>query len=424
MLLGGSQTGKSSCGNTILRRRSFCTSVSTTSCREDRAQVFGRSLAVLDTPACFSLTPDLLEPARVHLLVVNVSSAFGDSQEEALEKQLEAAGAGVWSRAVVLFSHGDWLGPTSVERRVESEGEALRRLLEKCGNRYHVLDNKHWGGGAQVEELMELLEQMLMEDRPDVLRGGDGVCSAEEPQTEKSSRRSRLAPTCGWSIYTPRGPFHRRSYCLFLSFTVTEPGTPSSALVPLTSSDTGGQMVPLGAVGRAGLSSRGAGHRHRLRWNPNLLVCFSADHLHLRTNESLLDRLSPRRPRMLLALPPSHPRASADPAGVGARSLCHLQALIDGWDRSSLEELEAFIDLYFEMVWEQSLGPPEFPELEEQSGVKTGDEEVLLSIDRKLSKLELLEDIQKELKELRTSLEHSWKLTEELREHKHDKSDT
>lgn len=127
----------------------------------------GRRVVVLDTPACFSLTSDLLGPDCVLLLVLNVSSSFSAGQAEALEKQVEAAGAWAWSRTAVLFSHGDWLGSTSLdlERRVESEGPALQRLLEQCGNRYHVLDNKHWGHGAQVEELVELVEQMLVEER-------------------------------------------------------------------------------------------------------------------------------------------------------------------------------------------------------------------------------------------------------------------
>lgn len=171
----------------------------TTSCREDRAQVFGRSVAVLDTPGCFSLTSDLLEATCVLLLVVNVSSSFRDGQEEALVKQLEAAGARVWSRAMVLFSHGDWLGPTSIERRIESEGQPLQRLVEKCGNRYHVLDNKHWGHRAQVEVLMELLEQMLIEDGLDVPHRGAHVGSPQaETLQEKSCRSSRhqLAQTC------------------------------------------------------------------------------------------------------------------------------------------------------------------------------------------------------------------------------------
>lgn len=175
-----------------------------------------------------------------------------------------------------------------------------------------------------------------------------------------------------------------------------------------------------------------SGNRRRLRWTLKLPVCFSADDLHLRTNGGR--RFSWRRPRTLLALPPTQLRMFAEDHGVGVHSLCHpalrerallrlsrsggLQALVDRWDHSNLEELEAFIDLYFEMVWEQSMGSPESPEPEEQLVVKeTGEADVLASIDSKLSKLELLEDIQKELKELRTNVEHRWKLPQEQ---KHD----
>lgn len=195
VLVGARKTGKSSCGNTILGRRSFCTDVPTSGCTEDRARVFGRSLAVLDTPGGFSLPSDALGPACALLLVVNVSSSFGDGQEEALREQLEAAGGASWSRCLVLFSHGDWLGPTSVERRIESEGPALRRLVEKCGNRYHVLDNTG-GCGAQVEELVELMEEMVAEDRLEALRRGDrlwrSACSAAESLQERGSRRRQL----------------------------------------------------------------------------------------------------------------------------------------------------------------------------------------------------------------------------------------
>lgn len=203
--------------------------------------------------------------------------------------------------------------------------------------------------------------------------------------------------------------------------------------------------LPPGAAGQTGLPSVvdvtsclacvPSSNRCRLRWTLKLPVCFSADDLHLRTNgESLPSHFSSRRPRPLLALPPTQFRMFAEDDSAGVRALCHpalrertllrlsrsggLQALIDRWDHSNLEELEAFIDLYFEMVWEQSRAFPEFPEPEEQMVVKeTGEADVLASIDRKLSKLELLEDIQKELKELRTKLEHSWKLTQE---EKHD----
>lgn len=173
MLVGGRRTGKSSCGNTILSRECFDTDRRTTCCFEKQAKISGKTVAVLDTPGGLSVTSDLLVPPCALLLVVNVSASFKDTHAKAMEKRLEAGGGQTWSRAMVLFSHGDWLGDTGVEQRVESEGGPLQRLVEKCGNRYHVLDNKHRGDGAQVTELIELIEEMLVEERIDVLRGGD-----------------------------------------------------------------------------------------------------------------------------------------------------------------------------------------------------------------------------------------------------------
>lgn len=143
------------------------------------------------------MTPDLLPPLTSLLLVVNVSASFSDGQRGALERQLEACG-GAWSRALVLFSHGDLLGDASVEQRIESEGEPLRRLLERCGDRYHVLDNRE-GGGAQVEELLELLEETLADERLEALQRGQplwgGVATPAGQQVvrlrEKNVRRLR-----------------------------------------------------------------------------------------------------------------------------------------------------------------------------------------------------------------------------------------
>lgn len=143
---------------------------------------------VLDTPGCFPVTSDLLAPPCVVLLVVNASASFRRAQGEALEKQLEAGGGQMWSRAAVVFSHGDWLGDTSIEQRIESEGEPLQRLVEKCGNRYHVLDNKHRGDGAQVDELMGLMEEMLVGER---LHGGEHVW-----KSVSSARDVKMVTSC------------------------------------------------------------------------------------------------------------------------------------------------------------------------------------------------------------------------------------
>ncbi|XP_070780071.1 uncharacterized protein [Enoplosus armatus] len=423
VLVGGGKTGKSSCGNTILSRERFHAGSQTTSCSEKTAKISGKTVAVLDTPGCFSVTSDLLVAPSALLLVVNVSSSFKDTHREAVEKQLEAGGGQMWSRAAVLFSHGDWLGDTSIERRIESEGEALQRLVEKCGNRYHVLDNKHGGDGAQVSELLELIEEMLVEERMAALHRGDrmwkSVSSAREQQPD-------AVMSCKEDLKMLTNCRHQ------LSNNLTESTISTTSQNCLGGPDNGGHTVALPAGrtgGRTGLSIQ---DRDRFMsclasmlsgWTKNLPVWFPPDDLPLRLNgESQVQLFSPRHPPVFLVLPQTQRRMLAEENVMSVNSLCHpalrdrtlrrlagsgpLQALIDQRGDSSLEELEAFIDSYFEMVWEPT--EPDCPTTEQ--------EEVLSSIDRKLSKLDILEEIRRDLAELRKSLEHSWKAIQELRE--------
>lgn len=168
----------------------------------------------------------------------------------------------------------------------------------------------------------------------------------------------------------------------------------------------------------------------------NLPVWLSTEDLHLRLNaESQQCVFSHRPPKELLACTQTPCRMPSVERVVSVKSLCHpalrertlrrlsgsggLQVLIDQWDHNSLEELEAFIDSYFEMVWEQTMGSfqaagPDDPTAEQCAIVEVaGHEEVLSSIDRKLSKLELLDEIKRDLVELRTGLENIWQVIQE-----------
>ncbi|XP_068434445.1 uncharacterized protein si:ch211-214j24.15 [Clinocottus analis] len=442
VLVGGRKTGKSSCGNTILSRESFHAETQTTSCSERRATIRGKTVAVLDTPGCFSVTSDLLHMASCAiLLVVNVSSSFNAGHVEDMEKQLEAGGGQMWSRAAVLFSHGDWLGDTSIERRIESEAEPLRRLVERCGNRYHVLDNKHRGDGIQVNKLIDLLEETLAEDRLAILHRGDhmwkgdsfrDVTPCEKDQKMITSCRHQLSceqaesanPTTPPPLNCSGGPDGGGQIAVLPGRTglnVLERDSFLSCLVPVLS----GEAAP--------------------RWPGNLPVWLPADDLPLRLNGAR--RLFATHPTMLLVVPQARHGTLAVDNGISVHSLRHpalrertlrrlseaggLQALIDQWGDSSLEELEAFIDSYFEMIWEQTMGSFQEPlgpaaeqeavgQEEEEEEEEEGQREVLSSIDRKLSKLKLLEEIRTDLAELRTSLETSWRAMQELRQSKQD----
>ncbi len=244
---------------------------------------------------------------------------------------------------------------------------------------------------------------------------------------------------------------HLKSH--FISFAVSESAnsTAQTSLNCPGGADNGGQIVALPAGrrgGRTGLTILDRDSflsclasmfsQEGLRWTINLPVWFPDD-LHLRQNgESQAHPFFSGLPKRLLVSPQTHRSMLVEENVISVSSLCHptlrertlrrltesggLQELIDQWDHSSLEELEAFIDSYFEMVWEQTIGSlqptePDCPTTEWDAGFEeAGHEEVLSSIDRKLSKLELLEEIRRDIAELRTSLEHSWRAIQELRE--------
>ncbi len=98
----------------------------------------------------------------------------------------------------------------------------------------------------------------------------------------------------------------------------------------------------------------------------------------------------------------------------------NLHNLIDQWGDSNIEELEAFIDSYFEMVWQEAMNEPKCSSMtpinSEGSGITENDQGHLASIDRKLSKLDILEGVQRDLQELKQTIKHCSKIFQELKD--------
>ncbi|XP_076120735.1 uncharacterized protein LOC143101203 isoform X2 [Alosa pseudoharengus] len=175
VLFGHKYAGKSLSGNTILGREEFGTA---TQCVKRQGEVAGRQVTVVDTPGWgrnetlrdtpqktkrdIVLSVSLCPPGpHAVLLVIPVACRF-TQDTESVRDHLELLGKHVWSHTIVLFTYGDWLGDTSIEQHIESEGETLRWIIGKCGNRYHVLNNKDWTDDTQVTELLEKIEQMVV----------------------------------------------------------------------------------------------------------------------------------------------------------------------------------------------------------------------------------------------------------------------
>lgn len=175
VLLGAKGSGKTSALNTILNRESSQRLRRTAQCLVGQGVVFGRQVTVVDTPGWWMnyfcdespvfdrrelVLSSSLRP-HAFLLVIRADRAFSETYRRAAQEHLQLIGEHVWSRVIVLLSCGDWLGGTSAEQFIESEGEPLRWLVERCGNRYHVLNNKTRGDGFQVRELIGKIEEML-----------------------------------------------------------------------------------------------------------------------------------------------------------------------------------------------------------------------------------------------------------------------
>ncbi|XP_048103837.1 uncharacterized protein LOC125297516 isoform X1 [Alosa alosa] len=177
VLLGYRMSGKSSSGNTILGREEFDLKRRTAQCVKRQGEVAGRQVTVVKAPGWWKNvnlinTPELTKqeivlsvslcPPGPHIILLLVQVAHSIEQDDIrnIQEHVEILSDRVWCHTMVLFTRGDWLGDTTIEQYIESE-EHLRYLVEKCGNRYHVLNNEDIGDRTQITELMEKMEEII-----------------------------------------------------------------------------------------------------------------------------------------------------------------------------------------------------------------------------------------------------------------------
>ncbi|KAL0155948.1 hypothetical protein M9458_050211 [Cirrhinus mrigala] len=178
--MGYRTAGKSSTGNTILGRDEFDLKRSA-QCVRRHGEVADRHITVIEAPGWWrnctvEKSPELLKqeillsvslcPPGPHavLLIIEVDVRFKEDEREALQGHLNLLGERVWSHTIVLFTGGDSLLDTSIEQHIESEGQDLQWLLDKCGNRYHVLNNHNKSDDTQIKELLEKIEETVAQN--------------------------------------------------------------------------------------------------------------------------------------------------------------------------------------------------------------------------------------------------------------------
>lgn len=97
----------------------------------------------------------------------------------------------VWEHTIALFTRGDCLGVKTVEERIESE-KGLQWLVEKCGNRYHVLDNMKYYDELQVTELLEKIEEMWAGNKDPHYEVNLGHAEKIEARKEARDKKAKM----------------------------------------------------------------------------------------------------------------------------------------------------------------------------------------------------------------------------------------
>ncbi|XP_071340251.1 trichohyalin-like [Trachinotus anak] len=172
VLLGNSWSERSSVGNFILRENVFNTEEEPDCCQRVRGQWKEKEIVLINTPDllhynisehvenCVSLS----DPGpHVFLLVLQIGNITPE-EKDSVELIKKYFGKKSGDFTIIIFTRGEEQYDQSFESYIKGCDDFVKQLINDCGGRYQVFNNKDETNRTQVSELLTKIETMVKEN--------------------------------------------------------------------------------------------------------------------------------------------------------------------------------------------------------------------------------------------------------------------